>query len=207
MRDLEEFIPTRQSLLSRLRDLDDQESWRVFFETYWKLILRTAMRAGLTEAEAQDVVQETVISVSKNIQKFEYDPVKGSFKQYLLKLTNWRIRGQFRKRLPVVQSNPRPGTDTEVEGIDEMSVPVLPELESLWDEEWEENLVEAALQRVKAKTDPKFYQVYDLYVRQKWPVAKVAKDLRVTKAKVYLAKHLVGKTLKKEMEKLRNMPI
>jgi hypothetical protein len=30
----EEFIPTRYSLLSRLQDWDDQESWKDFFDTY-----------------------------------------------------------------------------------------------------------------------------------------------------------------------------
>jgi len=31
-------IPTRSSLLGRLKDWEDQESWRDFFETYWRLI-------------------------------------------------------------------------------------------------------------------------------------------------------------------------
>ncbi len=56
--DTNEFIPTRDSLLSRLKDWNDRDSWKEFFETYWKLIYRTALQAGLNEAEAQDVVQE-----------------------------------------------------------------------------------------------------------------------------------------------------
>src|SRR5947207_15379471 len=39
----EEFIPTRQSFLSRLKSWDDQESWRQFFNTYWKLIYVAAV--------------------------------------------------------------------------------------------------------------------------------------------------------------------
>ena len=58
---VEDSIPTRYSLLSRLQDWDDQESWRVFFDTYWRLIYSVAARSGLTESEAQDVVQETII--------------------------------------------------------------------------------------------------------------------------------------------------
>src|SRR5437773_1397624 len=91
MNDVDELIPTRQSLLSRLKDWNDQESWRDFFETYSWLIYKTAIRAGLTEAEAQDVVQETVLSVSKSMPGFEYDASKGSFKSWLLQLTRWRI--------------------------------------------------------------------------------------------------------------------
>src|SRR5580658_9537688 len=76
-------IPTRRSLLSRLKNWNDNESWRVFFYTYWRLIYNTAVRAGLNDAQAQDVVQETIISVLKSIPSFQYDPSKGTFKGWL----------------------------------------------------------------------------------------------------------------------------
>lgn len=72
MKDEDELIPTRRSLLSRLKNWDDQESWRVFFDTYWRLIYSAGLRAGLTEAEAEDMVQETVISVLKSMRDFQY---------------------------------------------------------------------------------------------------------------------------------------
>src|SRR5580658_10178103 len=53
-------IPTRRSLLSRLKNWNDNESWKTFFDTYWRLIYNTAVRAGLNDAEAQDVVQDTI---------------------------------------------------------------------------------------------------------------------------------------------------
>lgn len=59
----DEFIPTRQSLLSRLKDWDDKASWRDFFNTYWKLIYSVSLKAGLRDEDAQEVVQETMISV------------------------------------------------------------------------------------------------------------------------------------------------
>ena len=42
------------------------------------------MKAGLTQVEAQEVVQETVIAVAKNIANFKRDPQRGSFKAWLL---------------------------------------------------------------------------------------------------------------------------
>src|SRR5437867_4172407 len=96
----DELIPTRWSLLNRLKDLEDQQSWQQFFDTYWKLIYSVARRAGLSHAEAQDVVQETVISVAKSISGFKCDPAAGSFKSWLLNLTRWRILNQFKKRMP-----------------------------------------------------------------------------------------------------------
>src|SRR5437762_1787793 len=107
-----ELIPTRQSLLSRLKDWNDHESWRDFFETYWKLIYHTSIKAGLTDAEAQDVVQETVLSVCKSMRTFEYNAKDGSFKAYLLNLTQWRIKDQVRKRQKCIQSVPSKETST-----------------------------------------------------------------------------------------------
>src|SRR5579883_464192 len=101
--DADELIPTRQSLLSRLKNWEDHGSWREFFETYWKLIYGVATKAGLSHAEAQDVVQETVLGVAKRIGEFKYDPTVCSFKSWLLTVTRKRIATQFekRKRVPL----------------------------------------------------------------------------------------------------------
>ena len=56
----------------RLRD--DDASWQEFFDIYWRLIHRFALKAGLTEDEAIDVVQDTVITVSRNMPGFRYEP-------------------------------------------------------------------------------------------------------------------------------------
>src|SRR6266487_2545077 len=96
--DLVDLIPTRQSLLGRLKRWDDQESWREFFNIYWKLIYRAAVRCGLSDTEAQDVVQETVIDVARKMEHFTYDPAVDSFKGWLLYLTRKRIALQYRRR-------------------------------------------------------------------------------------------------------------
>ena len=57
--DTDSLLPTRQSLLSRLRDWQDQDGWREFFDSYWRLIYNVARKSGLGDAEAQDVVQTT----------------------------------------------------------------------------------------------------------------------------------------------------
>src|SRR5258705_498547 len=94
----DDLVPTRESLLSRLKDWEDRESWQDFFDTYWKLIYTIARKAGLNDAEAQDIVQETVISVARKIEGFKYDPAVCSFKSWMLQLTRWRIINQIKKR-------------------------------------------------------------------------------------------------------------
>jgi DNA-directed RNA polymerase specialized sigma24 family protein len=66
----DELIPTRWTLLSRLKDAADADSWQEFFDTYWRLIYGVARKAGLTEVEAQEVVQEVVIGVARKLPEF-----------------------------------------------------------------------------------------------------------------------------------------
>ena len=203
---MNEFIPTRQSLLSRLKNWDDQESWKVFFETYWRLIYNASIRAGLSDAEAQDVVQETIISVSKNIKDFHYEPTRGSFKTWLMQMTSWRIIGQFRKRMPAQnESAGDPSRQTAI--IDQMPNSIISPLEAAWDEEWKEHVLDTAVQRIKDKTDPKLYQAFDLSVRKKWPVSKISKDLKISAARVYFARHCIGRLVKKEVARLAERPV
>lgn len=202
-------IPTRQSLLSRLKNWSDNDSWTVFFETYWRLIYSAAIKAGLTDSEAQDVVQETIVDVSKNMPSFKYDPCKGSFKGWLLRLTSWRIKDQFRKRQREARSLGRDdrGDSAGTDLAERVPDPARPDLEVIWDEEWDRNLLEVAIERVKQKVDPKHYQVFDLCVFKQWPVARVAQALKLNRARVYLAKHRVSQRIKGEIEMLTSRPL
>ena len=43
-------------------------------------------KAGLTDAEAQDIVQETVVAMANKLPGFIYDPKVCSFKTWMLRL-------------------------------------------------------------------------------------------------------------------------
>jgi RNA polymerase sigma factor (sigma-70 family) len=198
-----EFLVTRKSLVDRLADWNDRKRWQQFFDSYWKLIDRTARKAGLTESEAQEVVQETLITVAKKIDGLKYDPALGSFKGWLLNITRWRIADQFRKRKRAGEQPARTRRDErETATIDRIPDPAGFDLDAAWDEEWYKNLRQAATERVKKKVSAKQYQIFDCYVLKQWPVQKVAKELRVSVAQVYLAKHRLSALLKKEATKV-----
>ena len=76
-------LPTRASLLGRLKNLDDQESWQEFFDIYCPLLRGLALRRGLTDQEAGDAVQETMVSVARKMPESRYDPKVSSFKRWL----------------------------------------------------------------------------------------------------------------------------
>jgi RNA polymerase sigma-70 factor (ECF subfamily) len=198
-----DLLPTRWSLLSRLRNWDDQASWQDFFNTYWQLIYGVAMKAGLNDAEAQDVVQETVITVAKNLEQFKTDPAHGSFKGWLLHTTRWRIADQFRKRSPGQGKQGRPSDQTDrTDTAERIADPAGLSLEAAWDEEWEKNLLAVATENVKRKVSPEEYQIFDLCVARGSPVQEVATRLGVKVWKVYFAQKKVGGLLKKEVNKL-----
>jgi RNA polymerase sigma-70 factor (ECF subfamily) len=189
--------------LRRLKQWEDQESWRDFFNTYWKLIYGAAVKAGLNDAEAQDVVQDTVIAVAKKIEDFKYDPALDSFKGWLLYLTRKRIALHYRKR-----ERDRGGPARDSAGImaelESIPDPAGVDLEAIWNEEWEKNLTDAALARVKQQVNPKQFQMFNFYVLKQWPVKEVAKTLDVTVTQVYLAKHRISALVKKEVKRLQN---
>ena len=202
--DTDELIPTRSSLLSRLKQWDDQESWREFFNTYWRLIYRTTIKAGLSDAEAQDVVQETVIRVADKMRDFSYDREVDSFKGWLLYMTRKHIALQYRKRQ---RERGGDGHHPEVialdDAIEQLPDPARADLEAAWDEEWERNLLDAALGRVKQQVNPKQFQMFNFCVLKEWPVGEVAKALSVSIAQVYLAKHRISSLVKKELSHLK----
>lgn len=202
------WIPTRESLLSRIRHWDDQESWRDFFNTYWKLIYRAAIKAGLSDAEAQEVVQETVMVVAKKMEHFKYDPAKDSFKGWLLYLTRKQVAMQYRNRQRERGGNGRRAEAASFTAdLESIPDPAASALETMWDEEWERNVMDAAIAKVKLKVNPKQFQMFNFYVLKQWPVQEVAKTLEVSAARVYLAKHRISALIKKEVKKLERQKI
>ncbi|HKW28138.1 MAG TPA: sigma-70 family RNA polymerase sigma factor [Verrucomicrobiae bacterium] len=199
----DDSIPTRYSLLSRLQNWDDQESWKDFFDTYWRLIYSSALKSGLTESEAQDVVQETVISVAKDIHKFKRDRALGSFKGWLRNVTRWRIADQLRKRTRHGRvENPESQGESRAVDVAQIPEPAGDELESVWEADWQANLLEAAIAKVKRSVKEEHFQMFDLYVIQQWPAGKVARTLGVNVGQVYLAKHRVSALIKHEARRL-----
>ena len=201
----DDSLATRASLLGRLKNWDDAKSWEEFMQTYSRLIRAVALKAGLTESEAKDVEQETLLCVAKTIHEFESNPARGTFKSWLLNLTRWRITDQFRRRGPVAtsaSSSEATSTGTSTLG----RVPGPDNFEAEWEVEWKQNLVETALARVGRKVKPKHLQIFDLYAMRHWPAGKVARELGVTLVQVYLVNHRLTKLMKREVEYLgRNL--
>jgi RNA polymerase sigma-70 factor (ECF subfamily) len=207
-------IQTRPSVLNRLRTGDDAESWAEFYRVYGKLVRDFALQAGLTDTEADEVVQETAIAMARHLPNFRYDPKVCRFKTWLLNQSSWRIKDQLKKRAQQARLaggresartgegsvSPRDGTSA----IERVPDPATVDLDALFETEWRKNLLAAALVGVKTRFTLKQIQISDLHALNEWPAADVAKALGVSVANVYVTKHRVSRALKKEIARLEH---
>jgi RNA polymerase sigma-70 factor (ECF subfamily) len=204
----DELLPTRRSLLDRLRDWQDQESWREFFDTYWRFIYSVAIKSGLSDQEAEEVVQETVLSVAKKMPEFVYDPARCSFKGWLMRVTRLRILDQLRRRQPAFSQFPAGGADSrQTATVDRVPDPASLEPDAAWDEEWERNLVGAALERLRLRVRPEHYQIFHLCAVKGLGPREVARMLQTSIGQVYLVRHRLAKEVRREVQRLKDKPV
>lgn len=219
----DDTIATRASLLGRLKDREDLASWQEFFDTYWRLIYTVATKAGLSEEEAQEVVQDTVLSVANKVGEFRYDPQVCSFKTWMLRITRWRIIDRIRRRDREVAalghrvhrrdvepsphlSEPLPNEEPDrTATLDRLPDPAGVDLGRIWEEEWQQNLFTAALESLRHRIQPDQFQIFHLYMVKRLPVTQVARITGVSVASVYVAKHRVAALLKKEVHRLESI--
>jgi RNA polymerase sigma factor (sigma-70 family) len=197
----DDLIPTRETLLSRLRDLSDQSAWQEFFETYWRLVYNVARKAGFSDAATQDIVQETFVTVLRHMPEFRYKPEVGSFKSWLLQITRSRIIDALRRK------HSRQG-DEFIPREEALSTSLLESqsteaaLDAIWEEEWRTHLLDVAMERVRQTTDARQFQIFYLHVIQNVPALQVARRLGAKLPEVYFAKYKISARLKKEVNRL-----
>jgi len=102
---------TRASLLLRLRDSQDRDAWAEFVSLYEQTIYRLLRHNGLQDADAREVLQELFLIVNKNIDRFEYDRDKGTFRGWLRRVTRNLVINWLKHRDR--RLTPRGGTDMQ----------------------------------------------------------------------------------------------
>lgn len=165
--------------------------------------MRGRIKAGLSDVEARDVGQETVISVARSLQAGQYDRERGSFKSWLHAVTRNRITDHFRRRQRSVPlANLDEASTTGTRPIARIADPASLNLDAVWEEEWQKNLLDAATQRVRAKVPPDQFRIFDLYALKGLPVGEVARLTRSRRAKVYVVKHRLSGMIRREVRTL-----
>jgi RNA polymerase sigma factor (sigma-70 family) len=186
-----EFPVTRASLLVRLRDPHDGVAWGQFVDLYAPLIYGYVRKQGLQDADAADLCQDVLTAVAGAVGRLDYDPAKGAFRNWLFtvvrhKLANWRAAGVNKAR----------GTgDPEThKRLEQCPAPDADDTE--WQAEWDRRLFAWACEQVRPSVTAGTWQAFWRTAFEDQPGKRVAADLGMTVAAVYLARSRVLARLK-----------
>jgi RNA polymerase sigma factor (sigma-70 family) len=199
-----DFSRTRRSLLTRLKNWDDQQGWREFMDKYGGFIFGLARKSGLSPEEAEDVVQDVLVSVAKKLPSFRYAGDKGSFKAWLVMIVKSRVIDHLRKKYRrVLDANPAAGREDETR-LEERIAQHEDALshDAVWTREWESHLLDTALARVKDRLPAKHFLAFRMCTQQQKSPAEVARALGLSLPNVYLIRHRAGRLVAREIELL-----
>jgi RNA polymerase sigma-70 factor (ECF subfamily) len=187
-------METSVSLLERLTDRPTDPDWRRLFDLYQPLLRAWCLRSGLGDADADDLVQETLSVVVREVAEFRRGR-PGSFRSWLRAILTHRLRDFFRGRRyrPVATG----GSDF-LERLDQLESPDS-ELSRLWDREHDRHVAGKVMKLVERDVEPLTWQAFRRQVLDGAPAAEVAAELGLSHNSVLLAKSRVMKRLRAEL--------
>jgi RNA polymerase sigma factor (sigma-70 family) len=198
--------PTRTSLPRRLANPKDAEIWTEFYQLYKKLVSGFANRSGLSRSDAEEVTQDVFNEVSTNVHAFLANPERGSFRGWLLNLTRWRVLDKLRQRQRHDKHRaPRHDEplDDRTDTIERIPDSTLAPSDTVWEQEWERQVLDTALENLRTRVDAHHFQAFELHVAQGLPVSRIARQLDLNPATVYVIHFRLKKQLKAEVARLK----
>jgi RNA polymerase sigma-70 factor (ECF subfamily) len=182
---LGEMTTTSSTLLERLRQPNQPDAWVRFVGLYTPLLLHWASRQGLQEADAQDVVQEMLIKLVRELPAYERGDGQ-SFRGWLFRLTVNQCK-DFRRR---VATRPLPDAD----GLSDVSA------SEEEDSDDRRRLVRRALELIRGDFNETTWTAFTRLMMEGRSATDVAAELGTTANAVYLDRHRVLTRLRQELE-------
>jgi RNA polymerase sigma factor (sigma-70 family) len=177
---------TRASLLLRIRDSRDEQAWRQFVEIYAPLVDHYGRKCGLQAADAADLAQEVLQVVARVVNRFEYDPRRGSFRGWLFTVT----RNKLRKLLARDRRAARGTGDSNVRELIEQQ-PGADGEEAEWNQEYQRRLFSWAAGQIRDNFRDSTWRAFWETAVEDRPARLVAEELGMTVGAVYIARSRV----------------
>ncbi len=171
---------TRASLLLRLQDSADAVAWQDFTEIYSPVIHRTAQRMGLQSADADNVVQEVLLAVSKSIHQWLDREDRIGFRPWLFRIARNKALDLLTRRA----TRPEYGSDVEWNDLVQRESVTA----NYWDIEYRWELFTRAATEVRRTAAPSTWQAFWMSTIEDRPIAEVAQSLGVREGVVYLSR-------------------
>jgi RNA polymerase sigma factor (sigma-70 family) len=193
-------LTTSLTLLEALRDGRSQKAWGDFVQRYGPMLIGFAKRLGLSDADARDAVQETLVAVHQTFARMDgpFDRSKGKFKSWLRGIARNKVREIRRHGGQQERLSARLAVEADARSVDARDS----EIEERFDLEWRRNQLAESLKLVARECDPAVFQAFELYAVYGQPPEKVAKLLGVSRNAVYISKSRVVQRLKAVLARL-----
>lgn len=189
---------TSTTLLRRLQqNPTDEAAWSAFVDRYGRMIYRWCRHWGLQEADAEDVAQNVLLDLARQMRTFVYDP-QGSFRGWLKTIA-------YRSWCHLIKDQQRPGSVARNQDVlehlksDEACADLLQELENESDRE----LLEVAMRLVRLRVQSHTWEAFRLMALEGLPAAEVAVRLQINVGTVFVARSKVQKMLQQEIRRLQ----
>jgi RNA polymerase sigma-70 factor (ECF subfamily) len=165
-------------------------------EIYAPLVYDMARRRGLQDADAADLTQDVLRSVSVAIGRLDYDLAKGTFRSWLFTVTRNALNTFFDAQRRV----PRAGDRTVQAWLE--SQPGPDEESAVWDREYRERLLAIAAEKVRSSFEEGTWQAFWQTAVLGKPGKDVAAGLGITVGAVYIAKSRIMARIKERVREL-----
>ena len=197
---------TNISLIARVRDRTDVESWREFYKFYHPLLTRYLRRLGLAEDSTNDVIQDVFVRLLQALPTFDLDSKRGRFRSYLWKLTYSGLVDEARR----VKARRL----AEDEWVKRFLIADEAESRKLHQELNEINyrqIVDTALPRVRAVTSARVWTCFEQRMLLDRPGSVIAAELGISDKAVFVYASRVLKAVRQQCaavaEELGDEPI
>jgi RNA polymerase sigma-70 factor (ECF subfamily) len=185
-------------LLVRLRDGGDAMAWQEFVRLYAPVIYGFARKRGLQDADAADLMQEVLRSLSSAVQRLDYDPMRGSFRGWLFTVTRNKVFNFLDGRNRRVQAS---GDSRMQRRLEEHAADGA--LSAEWEIEFQRTLAAQAMERVKGEFQAKTWEAFLLTTVEGRAPAQVAPRVGLSVGAIYVAKSRVLARLRLEIERMQ----
>jgi len=183
---------TRQTLLIKVREQYDEDAWQEFIEFYRPYIYRVVQNLNqIKVTEREDIIQEVMLIAWKKLPEFEYNSQKGRFRSWLSTITQRTANSHYHKtkKANIFESD---FESAELQkGID-------PEVERIFQEQWERHVADTAWANIADKFDEKVLLAFQKLASGE-KGEKVAQELELSQGSVYVYKKRVMAALQKEI--------
>jgi RNA polymerase sigma-70 factor (ECF subfamily) len=187
-------METSASLLERLAVAPSDDDWRRLDDLYRPLLRAWMARAGVAASDVDDLVQDVLFAVFREIAGFEWRG-QGAFRAWLRTILAHRVRDHFRGQ----RYRPTATGDSDfLRRLDELESPDSA-LSRLWDREHDEHVAASLMQRVQGDFAPVTWQAFRRHALEGEPAVQVAEALSLSLNSVLLAKSRVLKRLRQEL--------